>query len=162
MHVHTKLQQWTCCMHILILYHFEDSGMMRCSMILMKYGTLSIELELTQWKLHTWGSQLHIVSTMFILIEHKHKKKFQIWFVHRVKTIPRSEFLPLVRYCIVIKQIAQLCTIMNTCYRWHPTCAPDPNHHEGSLRKALWQPWSVNYNHGPKALLLDLAWFHYN
>ena len=65
------------CMHILILDHFEDSGMMRCSMILMKYGTLSIELELTQWKLHTWDSQLHIVSTMFILIEHKQKKNFK-------------------------------------------------------------------------------------
>ena len=29
---------------------------------------------------------------------------------------------------------------MNSGYRWYRTCAPGPDHHEGSLRKAFWQP----------------------
>ena len=71
------------------------------------------------------------------------------------KQYQEVNFLPLIRCCVVIDQIAQLCVMTNSGYRWYHTCAPGLDHHENSLSKALGQPQSamlLNHNHNPEAL----------
>ena len=94
---------------------------------------------------------------MFILLERKQKKFKSSLHTIRVKTILEVNFLPLIRCCIVIDQIAQLCATTNSGYLWYCTCdsAPGLDHHEGGLRKALWQPRSampLNRDRSPEAL----------
>ena len=61
-------------------------------------------------------------STMFILIERKQKKKIIIisnlvCTPLESKQFQEVKFLPLIRCCVVIDQIAQLCTMKNSGYR---------------------------------------------
>ena len=59
----------------------------------------------------------------------------------RVKTIPGSEFSS-VNYMLHCNRSTCITALhddrqTNSGYQWYRTCAPGPDHHEGSLRKAL-------------------------
>ena len=48
------------------------------------------------------------LDTVFILLERKQKKLFQIWFAHnQSQQFQEVNFFALIRYCVVIEQIAR-------------------------------------------------------